>query len=245
MTVHLNTIWENKKSYWSGVSGVAFSPDGKYLAIVCWHKCVVELMSVKDRTKIWMKTLKSQRIIDSCTIAYSPDGKYLAIASETNEDAIRVLNAANGGELWKNGDITAVGDVAFSPDGKYLAVTYPNEGIVRLLNTADGTEVWKVGRPDLRDACSIDYSPDGKYIVVSCKGINAVELISADDGSNVWIKGKSSYLESPYIVAFYPNGKHIAVVNKYVEYTYIIELLNSKNGSSVWRKTIITHNYSQ
>lgn len=241
--INLNVVWTKSKNDWTGVSGVAFSPDLNYLAIVCWHKCTVELMSVANGERIWKKELKPQLLITSCNMAYSSNGKYLAITNDnSNDNAVQVLDAINEGKcIWEDSNITAASDLAFSPDGKYLVVGYPQTGTVRLLNTANWNEVWKVEKPDLTGVYSIDYSPNGDYIVVSCTDNNYVKLMNVKDGSEVWTKGS---VGRPYSVAFSPDSKYIAVVYKNF-HADIVELWNSNNGSEIWNKpkNIGTNNF--
>lgn len=142
-SVILNLVWKECKDDWIGVSGVDFSPDGKYLAIACYYKHTVELMSTRDGSRIWRRTLRSSLYADPCVVAYSPDGRYLAIASEDRKDALQLLRAEDGNTVWSIGDYEGALDVAFSPDGRHLAVAHFYDRTVRLLSPLNGSEVWE------------------------------------------------------------------------------------------------------
>jgi WD40 repeat protein len=98
------------------VVSVAFSPDGKYLA----------LGDVDGTVKIW--EMPGGKLIQTLTehgecvlsVVFSPDGKYLA--SGDRNGTIKIWEMP-GGKLIQTltGHSEWVVSVAFSPDGKYLA----------------------------------------------------------------------------------------------------------------------------
>ena len=117
----LTRVARNSGADWKKAWGVAFSPDGKYLAVASYDADAVELMNVPDLSRV---ARNSGSDWDGAVgVAFSPDGKYLAVAS-CDADAVELMNvpdlsraARKSGADWDG----AYG-VAFSSDGKYLAV---------------------------------------------------------------------------------------------------------------------------
>jgi len=160
----------------SGVTCVAFSPDGKLLAagsgvkdgsIYLW-----EVATGKVRRRLQGHTHEVQ------TIAFSSDGKRLASCSV--DSTIRLWSVATGQELWRFGE-QGNACLAFSPDGKILATATvrfrPVPGLgergrgrrigdttIRLWDTASGKEVRRLELPrSIINALA--FAPDGKTLV--------------------------------------------------------------------------------
>jgi WD40 repeat protein len=110
--------------------GVAFSADGKTLAVACIRR--LDDRGYAGEVKIWdaltgreRSTLKGHV---NCTraLALSPDGRTVALAGSRElggEEELKLLDAASGRELTvvPFRDKRSVGRLAFSPDGRLLA----------------------------------------------------------------------------------------------------------------------------
>lgn len=150
-------------------SALAFSPDGKALAVGAWGTVkLVELSGGKGLPgpapfKDWV-----------CSVAFSPDGKLLASAGGSEFKPARNGNKTSAEvKLWdtaakaERGPLTGhtnkVFSVAFAPDGKMLA-TGGADHTVRLWDLAAGKERLVLqGHADA--VSSVAFSPEGKTVV--------------------------------------------------------------------------------
>jgi WD40 repeat protein len=140
------------------VTGLAFAPDGRTLAIAgkparLWNIDTGEVRVIpadKD-ARVW-------------GVAFSPDGKLLATGGDAAKAQVRVFDVATGRELATLKDhADTVQRLAFRPDGKTLA-TADWTGSVRLWDLARGRvrHAWdKVGV-----VCGLACSPDGHSLGV-------------------------------------------------------------------------------
>jgi WD40 repeat protein len=114
------------KGYAGRVHGMAFSPDGRYLASAC-SDGTVRLWDVFVRRQL---PPFAEPIIGAHGVAFSPGGRYLAVAGD--DGTVRVLVLSTGRQVLEPGghDGPALG-VTFSPDGRRLAST-GRDGTVRV-----------------------------------------------------------------------------------------------------------------
>ena len=110
---------------WDSAYSVAWSPDGKYVAIASYDADAVEIAEFTG-TDLVRKVRKTGVDWDGAyRVAWSPDGKYVAIASY-DADAVEVAEFT-GTDLVRKVRKTGVDwdgaySVAWSPDGKYVAI---------------------------------------------------------------------------------------------------------------------------
>lgn len=157
---------DNELSLGSVVS-VAFSPDGKTLAIAGMSVCVADLATRQIRS-----TQPTDQGIATC-VAFSPGGRILASTDNLGEvllwpPATRAHTATLGWDPnWTtdgNSNVHAH-SVAFSPDGRTLAAGY--DGVpVQLWDVAPRKST-ALNSGDLDPtAGSVAFSPDGKSLAI-------------------------------------------------------------------------------
>jgi WD40 repeat protein len=153
-----------------GAKGVAFSPDGKLLAMAAYaqpkgqHTGAVmlwDLVAGKERTDFQGKN------VAALTVAFSPDGKLLASGTPSLQ-GIRIWSVATGKQVQLVEDSAAIRHMVFSPDGKYLATGHgkfnPRGAFsVQLWDTTTWKEAAVLeGHNDF--LLSVSFTRDGRYL---------------------------------------------------------------------------------
>src|SRR5262249_2198427 len=192
--------------------GLAFSPDGKTLALGTWSGQVrlLDLSTGKDvpgptRHNDWV-----------CSVAFSPDGKFLVSAGGSEFRPARNKGTTTGQiKLWDRtagkelgplaGHTSKIFSAAFSPDSQTLA-TASADRTVRLWEGPSGRERFVLTGHAEAVWC-VAFSPDG----------NTVFSASADKTVKFWdvATGKerktlTGHDEEVLAVAVSPDGKTLA-----------------------------------
>jgi hypothetical protein len=151
-----------------GVRSVAFSPDGKTLAIALYEGTVKLLDPATGQEK---SVLKGHKMGVNC-VAFSPDGKTLATASL--DTTAKLWDLTTGKEMKTlSGHKEYVLCVAFSPDGKTLATCcgtslHPQTGgNAKLWEVESGKEKATLGSFN-QPVEFVTFSPDGKTVATAC-----------------------------------------------------------------------------
>jgi WD40 repeat protein len=182
---------------------VAFSPDGKILAV-----------GSPDGARLWDIATGHQigKPLDTglpdsdltSSIAFSPDGKALAVAGP---DGAWLWNTVSGHQKDESFQLTPVNSVAFSPDGKMLATGGPSGA--RLWNIVTGSQVGKPFDTSDQQVNSVAFSPDGKMLATG--GLDGMarlwNVIAGQQVSVPLAIGDSDLIDA---VAFSPDGKMLA-----------------------------------
>jgi serine/threonine protein kinase len=154
-----------------GITSLAYSPDGWYLASGSLDQSVV-IWDVSNSNRA-VYTVYHGHTASVTSLTWLADGVYLA--SGSTDQTVRVWEAASGGTLLVyNGHTAAVNAVASSPDGQYIA-SASDDGTVRVWSAFDGSTLMTY-TGHTAPVMSVAWSPDGRFIASG----------SADKTAQVW-----------------------------------------------------------
>jgi WD40 repeat protein len=186
-------------------SCVAFSPDGKSLAVGGRGLGIRLYDPDTGRVRARLGADESSYTTGSISLAFSPDGKTMAAA----HGPVRLVDLASGRDLWRlESDSLHASVIAFSPDGKLIASDQSSGHNSTIC-------IWdKEGGKKIRELSSeswhiygVTFSPDGKCLAVA--GSGAAHIWQVNTGKLMYrIPGRESSLCS---LAFSPDGTELAV----------------------------------
>ena len=194
-----------------GVTSVAFSPDGKFVASGGCDQLQPDRTCLQGSARVW--EVATGKEIARMTHAYgvgcvdfSPDGKYIASSDGYGGKTVRVWEATTGREIARMTHDSYISSVAFSPDGKYV-VSGSGDGTARVWVATTGQEIARMTHDDY--VTSVAFSPDGKY-VVSGSYDNTARVWEAATGKEIARMTHDGTVNS---VAFSPDGKYVVSVS--------------------------------
>jgi len=212
-----------RKEPLQSIRTLAFSPDGKYLAIGAGGNSV-KLWDLQRGSKVTYLKGKFGWIN---SVAFSLNGKYLAAAGKGR--TIRVWEI--GGEKIRSIDLEGktgwINSISFSPNGDYLAAGGRGKG-VRIWEVKKKRVIKTLGSSnaiaslflsaDKRDCVnSIAFSPDGKYLAEGNDFDDLVKIWDVEKGAVSKKLRHSSFFGGMFSlkfkfksVAFSSDGKYLA-----------------------------------
>lgn len=187
------------------VSGLAFSPDGKWLTSAS-HDNRVKVWDTKTGKEIL--TFKGHTGIASVTgVAFSPDAKWIASASYDTTVKLWAPKTGKVSLTLKHPDLLY--GVAVSPDGKRLASGSCDKR-VRVWDTATGKKLFTL-KGHFFGVNSLAFSPDGKRLASGANNDIWIKLWDPAKGKQLLtLKLDRKYSEGANCLTFSPDGKQLA-----------------------------------
>ncbi|KAH9843617.1 WD40-repeat-containing domain protein [Rhodofomes roseus] len=182
-----------------GITALAYSPDGRYIASGADDTLVV-IWDVRTGQRVHTCSYHSDTI---CSLAFSPDGSKLLSGSG---DGLGVIwDVRTGEELTVlNGHTGIVYTVAFSPDGSVVA-TGSVDTSVRLWDAVSGEER-SLSRGHSAIVLIVAFSPDSRRLV-SASADYCTRVWSVRDGTLLSVlKGHQGVI---YALAYAPDSRRL------------------------------------
>jgi WD40 repeat protein/tRNA A-37 threonylcarbamoyl transferase component Bud32 len=189
--------------YPPSATSVAYSPDGRVLAVAGRGQEFVDIWDVPGRKRIAPLQPK-----EGMLVAFSPRGDLLATNAGNQIRLWRTgtWDRVDHGQLTLDGDITAL---KFSPDGTRLAsLSLPDELTVWEVNqwaVVRRIRGVRLGAPCFGD---LDFSPDGKALVIG-DADHHLRVIDLASGNTIFDVSEA-HSEAITSVTWSPNGSVIA-----------------------------------
>jgi hypothetical protein len=152
--------------------GVAFSPDGKTIAIGSGGGTVRLWTSSTGKAMRQPLTRRTSAVVG---VAFGPDGK--TIASASIDGTVRLWDVSTGQPIGQalTGTMGPVFVVSFSPDGKMIASA--GDDTVQLWDLVTGKPIGQALAGHTAPVYGVSFSPDGKTIASA----SVPRLKSAED----------------------------------------------------------------
>ena len=184
-------------------SGIAFSPDGNWLA-TAGPDHTAHLLDVATGESVITFSGHSDQLNN---VAFSPDGSKMAT---TSMDGTAKIWIAETGEIHKtlSGHTAGLVSPAFSPDGTLLATT-SLDGTARVWDVQSGEELQTLSHSGLTGGLA--FSPDGSRLAIADHDAYAVKVWD----TTTWLEfiTLTGHIEGLNDVVFNPDGSRLATAS--------------------------------
>lgn len=170
-----------------GAGCIAFSPDGKLLAVGSGDGTVV-LWAVDVCQKVWSFPGFEKPVF---RLAWSPDGSLLASGEWDEEGTVRLWDVSTGTERWEFGPYRWSMALAFSPDGQSLLIG--EWGEFSAWNITTGEKVLRRGGPE-GPVISLEWNPEGSVLT----------SVSMDGLLSLWSWPEAELLQTVVVGSWHP-----------------------------------------
>ena len=174
--------------------GLAFSPDGNYLA------AGGKVWNAQNGTEVMTLHSAEERV--RC-VTFSPDGK--SIASGDHNGTLKVWDVGTGKQLLTlHGHEGRIMQIAFSPDGNQM-ISGGDDTTIKIWDTKTGAEMMTLrGHADI--VVSVKFSPDGKRVISGSRDGTAKMWDAATGAELLTLRAYAG----AFSVVFSPDGKTLA-----------------------------------
>lgn len=193
-----------------GITAVALSPDGRFLATASWGENVIHLW---DTTSLEEIAVLEGHTAPIKALAFSPDGELLASGGGKfpldGDNSIRLWSLNSKSQLAiLRGHTDEIVALNFSPDSKML-VSSSMDGTGRLWNVESQSEMFVLEDEETRIIRS-EFSLDGSLLASIGDRRPAVILWDSMTGT----KSHTLELETVFDIALRPDGSLIATASR-------------------------------
>jgi Tol biopolymer transport system component len=211
----------NKGIYDTYVNGVAWSPDGQYIACATGDGAVVVLKPATQQEVFvyrghhgWVNN-----------VVWFPDGK--RIASVSSDHTVQIWGATTGRNVSTFTGSSSLWAVAVSPDGNTIAYA-GKDGVVQVWQVSPKIHIYTyTGQARAGGIWGLAFSPDGKQIA-SGDSSGAIQVWDATNGGHVLTY--SDHTKQIYDLKWSPDGQYIASASA----DGTIRVWNASSGSTIY-----------
>ena len=195
-------LWkfEHERGVYAPRHSIAFSPDGKYVAVP--YRGGLFLLDTKtgERMRVFYASNKNSKI---SSVAFSHNGRYLVSGSE--DKLVRLWDMRSGKEIVNlKGHKKGVSDVAFSPNGQLAASASIDNNTVKIWNVSKKKEKFTI------KGHSVSFSPDGCSLATASNN----EVITWDVNTGKELRSFAGHHATVMNAKYSPDGSKIVSVSR-------------------------------
>ena len=213
------------EDYTGDVEAVAYSPDGKYVAIATSNTFGIPIFE----TTTWKRVASPNDNGDWLTaVAFSKDGRIFAAGDRKKK--VVLYNTAT----WKSFEVVKAGfmvnSIDLNQDGSLLAIVGEDGGAL-LWNVKDNKLVKKLNQH--QEILTVAFSPDNLHFATGGRD----NLVTIWNLSGIIVRFLAGYENNVRTVAYSPNGKYLVSGGDDNDTAFILWDVNTGNIIRTYRST--------